>query len=524
MKNALLNDEKREVDVNTQSIETSRANNLYNRLAEYAESHKSITYSDFETHVLRDVCLFNVPDDDYMKEVEATLDMMIKALPAFKRIFARPIVRLKDQQQIIPIEAVKVIDRRSLTHVASRCELWEDITDEGIKPRKLMTLEHVETYAIYENIAFAWAVDSMLAYIKHTLVRIKDVVYGCRDIHFNLLDHTHHNLYFLAIGKLYLEYVRSRPVQENWARCVDKMMFIDKMLRLKLKSNVYLRCKRKSYNLKLKKTNIFRSHKDYAEVYKILKALEMGVTVSDMDQREICSDDEGYKAFCKLLTLFSVGHFNYTVDEKAEIDISRFDVKCAFRSWQLHIRSVNLCDIDALMLTTEKNSEYTTCVVFCEKDSISNSSFEAFKEKHRADEYLMCTPNIYGDRDQLYLSIFDIDSFRRIQQILLRGMIYSDRERTECAFCGGALKEERGVYRCDSCNAEIKEQICPETNKAFWVSDLVREGASTENKNELERRKFLHDRLEEAQLHFRNITAITSDGTPICPYCKRSHT
>ncbi len=518
MKDTAPLEERREV-----GTEQSRESDLYSKISEYADSHSSITYSEFESHALKEFCLFNVPDDAYMQEIEKTLDIIIKALPSFKRIFARPIVRLKDHHEIMPIEAVKVIEKRSLSHLASRCEMWEDITKDGIKPRKLLTIEHVETYAIYENIAFAWAVDSILSFIRHALIRIKDVMYGCRDIHFNLLDHTHHNLYFLAIGKLYLEYVRSRPGQENWSRCVDKMMFVDKALRSKLSSPVYHKCKKSSYALRLKKTNIFRSHKDYAEVYKVLKHFESMGGAESGGKSDVRVDDKGYVDFCKLLTLFSIGHFNYSFKEKKKIDLAKLDLSCSFSSWQLNVRHVNNSETQALMLTTVKDREYTTAVVFCEKSRFSGEVKREFKEKHPADEYIVCSPNIWGDRDVLYLNMFDIDSFRRIQQILLRGMILSDTKRVQCAFCGGKLKEEKGKYICDSCSGVIEELVCPDTGKPYVTSGLVRLKPKKGDRNEQERRKFLHDKLDEAQLHFRNITAVTGDGIFVCPHCGKPH-
>ncbi len=503
------------------STELFGSGDLYARLDEYVKAHPSITYVEFEDHVLRDVCLFNVPNDEYMRGVEQTLDMMIAALPAIKRIFARPIVRLKDHHEIVPIEAVKVIDKRSLSHVASRSELWEDITAEGIKPRKLMTLEHAETFAIYENIAFAYAVDSMLSYIKKTLVRLKDVAYGCRDIHINLLDRTHHSLYFLAIGKLYLEYVSTRSEQENWSRCIEKMMFIDRTLRQKLKSPVYQHCRRRNYNIKLKKTNIFRSHKDYSEVYRLLKAFESDEETATDTSRDEQSFDEGYIAFCKLLTVFSVGYFNYEFVGESRINISDFSIDCRSADWSLSVKEINDAGTNALTFTTRKNEEYTTCVIFSNED-ISSHHFDEFKRRYHADEYLTCSPNIHGNRRCVYLSIYDIDSFRRIQQILLRGMIRSDTEKKKCAFCSGELVEEQGVHRCHSCGAEIRREICPETEKIYYVSDIIKSRMSEDSKKSMER-KFLHDRIEEAQLHFRNITHITADRRPICPYCDRPH-
>lgn len=497
---------------------------MYDALFEFTRAHKAMTYRQFDEHILTDVRLFDVPDDEYLGSVEDMLDNIIRALPSFKRVFARPIIRLKDERQIVPIEAVKVIDKRSLTHVASRCELWEDITDEGIKPRKLMTVENVETYSIYENIAFACAVDTILSYIRQTSMRIKDVFYGCKDIHFNLLDRTHHSLYFLAIGKLYLEYVKSGMSLERWGRCMEKMIFIEKNLRGKLNSPVYRKCHRKNYSIKLKKTNIFRSHKDYKEVYRILNLFKSGVNEEEESGRRVASGNERFINFGKLLSVFAIGHFNYVFSEHIPIDFDRFDFECSFAEWKLRVRTERLGEVDALIYSTKKDREYKTCLIFGEKEDISASGLEYLKSKCKADEYIYCSPNTYGCEETVYLSILDVDSFRRIQQILLRGMLYSDSERARCAFCGESVEKSDNGYVCRSCKAVVGEIVCPESGEGYTVSGILKYStASAQEKKNLEKRRFLHDRYDEAQLHYRNITYIDNDGNPICPHCGKVH-
>lgn len=510
------------MDRNASEIKPQR---LYLDLLEYTKMRPTVSFKEYETAILKDICLFNMPNDEYLSEVEATLDCIIKALPYFKRIFSRPIIRLKDEHHIIPVESVNVIDKRSLTHIASRCELWENVTTEGIKPRKLMTLEHIETYSIYENIAFAYAVDTIFDYIDQTLVRIKDIVYGCRDIHFNLLDKTHHRLYFLAIGKLYLEYVSSSVSKESCSRCIDKMVFIERTLRLKLNSPVYQRCKRRKYSIKLKKTNIFRSHKDYAEVYNILKRFEDDREISASFRHEASAKDEEYRTFCKMLTVFAASHFNYELDSNCILDINDFRFKSKFLGWELQVEWKKLSYAEMMIFTTKKELSFTTCVIFEAPTELSPSRLSELKQEICADEYLFCSPNVYGSNDLLYLSVFDIDSFRRIQQILLRGMIWSDTAHDTCAFCGNTTDPTESGYHCSLCLSAISQKICPETNKTFFVSDILyKDGTKLgEKRTTSERRRFLHDRLSEAQLHFRNITPITPLAKPVCPYCNKAH-
>ncbi len=228
-----------------QSTPGQYSSNLYEDLLKFTEAHPRMNYAEFDSFILKEISLFDVPDDEFLANTEKVVDKIIAALPSLKRIFARPIIRLTDVDQIVSIEAVKVVDNRSIVHAAAHSELWDDISKDYIKPRKLMTIDYSESYSIYENIAFAYAIDTILAFIKQALVRLKDILYGCRDMYFNLLDRTHHNLYFLAIGKLHLEYVHARLSHPSFIRCVEKLLFVDKVLRAKLSSPVYVNCKKK---------------------------------------------------------------------------------------------------------------------------------------------------------------------------------------------------------------------------------------------------------------------------------------
>ena len=499
---------------------------LYDGAERYILSNERVSWRDFDKSVLDDLRLFDTPDDNFLDSVEETLDSIIRALPHFERIFVRPIIRLKDEHRIVPIEAVKVIDNRSLTHLASRCELWEDITKNGIKPRKLMTVENVETYSIYENVVFACAVDTVLAYIKQNTLIMKDVFYGCKDIHFNLLDRTHHSSYFLAIGKLYLEYVRSGVSLERWARCMDKMLHIEKTLRRRLNSPVYRQCKKSAYNIKLKKTNIFRSHKDYKEIFRIMSLFKM-LDEDDEDEgalRRLLGEKEKYKSFCRLITVFAAGHFNYSFDEGSLIELKNLKFDCSYLDWHLRVREISENGIDAIVFETEKESRYVTTVIFGEKKEYTQSLLDEFAATHRSDELLFCNTSVFGDRTTLYLSILDVDSFRRVQQILLRGMIYSDTKKDRCAFCSGICEIKDGRHICRSCQAEVYERECPTVGKRYFVSTLIRKPSGLGvDKQVTERRRFLHDRYDEAQLHFRNITPIDKSGEHICPFCGTQH-
>ena len=502
-----------------------KKNNEYSSILKFSKEYNNISYNEFNEYILKDINLFDVPNDEYFKKIDETLNKIIETIPSIKRIFARPIVYLKDKQEIVPVEAVKVINNYTISHAALHSELWGDITKDGVKPKKLMTIEKIENFAIYENIAFCRLIDAILRYIRKSIILMKDILYGCQDIHFNVLDRTHHKLYFLAIGKLHMEYARAHEKHySSYFYFIDKLLFIDKTLRSKLNSPVYVQCKKHKKKINLKKTNVFRSHKDYNQVYSLLKWFE--TDIQTVTQEELYNDvnDELYSTFVTVLSVFSIGHFNFEFSEKELIDFNNIDLKAKYLEWNLKLKKVCNDKINSLLFTFNKNKEYNICVILNDKNNIDTNDLTEFMNITKANEYLFVSPNNFGIRDTLYLTIYDIDSFRRIQQILLRGMIYCDTEHNICPFCGHKLENNEGTYECQLCRAEIKREKCSETNEEYYISSIKKYKSGTESFDSYkDKRKFLHDRYSEAQFHFRNITPLTNNGKVICPKCGKKH-
>ncbi len=66
------------------------------------------------------------------------------------------------------------------------------------------------------------------------------------------------------------------------------------------------------------------------------------------------------------------------------------------------------------------------------------------KEDYEVDEVIIANPfdEDYVERDDVYISMEDVDSVSPDSQILLKGMVYSDRSRMSCPFCGGKLHKD----------------------------------------------------------------------------------
>lgn len=495
----------------------------------FAQAHRGITYEQFDQLVLNELNLFDIPKEDYFERIEAALDRIIRALPAIKRVFARPIIRLRDTQEILPVEMTKIIDSHTLAHASIHTELWGDIVDGEVHPKKLLTVGRTETYVVYENIILTRVVDSVLALLARTKLLLKDVLYDYSDVHFNLLDLTYHSAFFFAIGKLRLEYVRAQKDRsQSYERCVEKIGLIERTLRPKLRTPLYLQCKKRKGALALKKSNAFRLHKDYGQVYKLALWLNGDPQAEGPDVKDthpsLVETGEEYRVFCSLLSVFAVGHFNFTFPEAQRLDFTCLNASCEYVSWRLKMKAVSFEGINGLLFTFQKDGEYGICTIFGEKKKLTVASLEAFKAQVGANEYCFANASSYGEPDVLYLSLFNVDSFRRIQQMLLRGMIFSDTARDICPFCGRPLHREEEAYDCHFCRGRIEECVCPVTGEAYVTSTIQHfESVLGHSAAQQEKRKFLHDRYVEAQMHFRNITPTTQGGALVCPKCGGVH-
>ena len=499
----------------------------YDSIYRFAHTHNGIGYARLDHAVSSEIALFDVPKAPYFFAVEEMLDRIIAVLPAIRHIFAKPLVRLVDREEIVPIEAVRMIDHYTLAHVAVHSELWEDMTDEGgIRPRKLMTVQKAETYALYENIVFVRVVDSVLKAVRETSGMLQDVLYGCRDIQFNLLDRTHHASYFYALGKLHRAYAMTEQRQYAvYVRCQRKLQTIEGALRAGLVRPVYRKCKGYKKKLPLKKTNVFRSHKDYKQIYLLYQWLEEHTLLKEesVSDGDLPLEQAQYNTYCILLSLFAIGHFGFAFPEDETFDFRDFKAKCSFKKWRLTVKQVKAEQAEALVFSLKKEKTYTACILLTEKKDMDSATLERVCHQVKADEYLFASKSAYGESDTVYLSLYNVDSFRRIQQVLLRCMIEADEARTVCPFCGDALEATEKGHECSVCRAVIERKICEKTGKHYNVSGINRYVPVWHRSEQYQRQKFLHDRYAEAQLHFRNITPISDDGEALCPHCGKSH-
>ena len=493
----------------------------YGALGQFAHEHRNISHHDFDRAVLEEINLFVVPKDETFFELESALDKIIAVLPAIKRIFTKPITRLSDTNNVLPVEAAKVINNQSMVYISQHSENWGDIKNGELYPKKLMTIERIEDYATYENIIFVRFVDFILSYVKRNFRLLKDIMYANRELSFNLLESTNHVNYFLALGKLHIGYIRAREIDNAaYERCLYKLSLIDRTIRSKLNSHIYLTCRKKKVSDKLKSTNVFRLQKDYKQIYSLIRWFG---DRNDTDELQWMSseDPESYPEYCAILSVFALSHLNFDFS-RAPIDLADAKAKASFSEWSFDMSSVNGEGTEGLLLSFSKERTYRICLIFGREADMAVSELERFKKENKAEEYLFVSSTEYGKKNSIYLSLFDIDSFRRVQQLAIRAMIYCDEKREVCPFCSHELTRGEAVCYCRKCRTLIEEKTCDTDGEKYFVSGIYGYKPKMQNRVTYKDR-FLSEKFTESQMFFRNITSISAAGEDICPRCGKIH-
>lgn len=498
---------------------------LLEDIQKFVDKHRLISYVEFDYYIVHNMTLFSIEPDFDFDKLEKTIEQIRKSLPAVKRIFNKPIIILKDTDDVLPVENARIINQNTLLHLANHSQHVSNLTRTGVKPRKLLTRHFEDDYNIYENIIFCNYIDEILSLVNRNRRIFDNMLYASDIMKFNLLEKVNHVNYFLALGKLHTGYIRDFNQYFSLSKkLIHELSFISQSITPRLFKPVYKKNIKRNPRLALKKTNIFLMQKDYHSVYKTYKYL-----LSNQSKFEGVTNSFDYDALSKnyltyigLLTIFAAGHFNFEIDSSTKMNLSSLNLTFTYKDWKLDV--VDNLKKELLLIF---NKDITYKMMITDK-KYSPDELARLHKEYELDEVIVVTPfyDDYLKRDDIYISMQDIDSFRRIQQIILKGMIHSDTQRNVCPFCGGTLQKDRfkHFYQCEDCLIQIKQDSCPDTNKPYFFTDNTQHKKHTVNKPDIEYDEHWYfEKQVEALMYYRNITRITQNSEIVCPHCHKVH-
>ena len=473
----------------------------YYSISDFIEKYNKISYIEFDYYVVHNINLFIYNEEIDFDNLKSDIELINKTMFAIKRIFQKPIIHLVESNDILPVEAVRIIDNQTLIHASQHSELWADVKKDNIRPNKLLTRMYLDNYSIYENIAFTKAIKTILTYVKNSLYILNEIVYSNDVLDINLLERQNHLNYFLALGKLHTGYVRNYAKYYDYAiEYIKQLNDINDTIKARLHKPIYKKNKKLTDNFKLHKTNILSMDKNYHKIFLLLKKFNSSGYLKINDTPDT-NYETNYFYYCILITIFTLGYLNFTTEDI--IDFKNIKLSFSYLNYNIAMKADNIRKTISLEFTNDK--------VY--KIIISTNDIPSI--------YLNYDEKLYFNDDKnIIVSIKSIDSFRRIQQIILRGMIYSTKNFKTCPFCGEKMAKKDDGVLCSNCKTFIKLVKCNCGNTYYQTTiynyhkrDVF---SYTKFNSEMEKKKLL-----ETQQAFRNITKLGYNSKCLCSKCKK---
>ena len=235
--------------------------------------------------------LVKVVDEEWISRIEDTLD-------AINAIIEKPRRFITTEEEVVPVSLAKKISADSVRHLSQNTQFLAPSDDGRVHPTKILNVNTVETYDLYEN-----------RFIYHLIQRLLTFVDKRTDVIFWSTGNEVRNRFKMhsSIGDAYeeIEYnvemtVKNRQsFAENDADNIDVFMRIDRVRRLvaALRGSSFcsLMAGCSAVRSPIQRTNLIMKDPNYRKCYELWQFMERYDEVGyDIDVREsaLAFDDE----------------------------------------------------------------------------------------------------------------------------------------------------------------------------------------------------------------------------------------
>lgn len=493
----------------------------YSKFLAFEKDNQEIEISKFQKEIFNEVELFNSNIGIDFDLVSELCSEIISTLPFIKKVFSKPWLILNDANEVLPSQFSKKIEPSSFTYLSQHSNDVEQIKESKIIPSRLLSKVYVDYYSIYENQIFCLLIDEILSFTRFNQRNMNEILLSKEKKDIDFYSKTNHSNYFFALAKLHISYAKNFANHGEEIEILNN--YFEKIINTitpRLKKPVYRYSNTNNFKASLRRTNLFIHEKNYHQIYKLYKSFLKYYKVSSLKLSEMQEKEfkKAYLYFVSLLTIFSILEFNFSTKSKT-FSLNNIDLFFEYEGFNLTLKSFK----ESLLLEFKKDQSYKILLVPFVEDNNEKKKFLQFKG---FDEILFLSPILedYFKSDEIYVSLQNLDSFRRIEQIILKGMIYCDKQKSICPFCGNKLIKKNNSYLCSNCGEEISKKVCSETNEEYYISEIHGFKKPILNSNFLENtNKILYSRKVEAAKNFRNINKIDEKFQNVCPHCNKAH-
>ena len=177
---------------------------------------------------------------------------------------------LRYEEEILPIEKVKKITKHSVVHLTANTQLINEVTEDGVVPKKALTdLSEIE-YGIYENRFIMTLIKRLQRFISSRLEEMRKSKEGFRENH--LVLNTNFNFndknYDIDINIKQKETYNQRKVLENNNIAIERAERLEYLVNRLQSSKFMIQMKdKKDIKPPVLKTSIIAKNPDYKNAY-----------------------------------------------------------------------------------------------------------------------------------------------------------------------------------------------------------------------------------------------------------------
>ena len=158
------------------------------RALDYAEHDNAYAGNFYKAYNSGTRTLFQRQKTEIKKFDDAWIKTLESYFPSLNRIMSNLRSNIKYQREILPIEKTKRITRESIIHLTAHTHFIQEINEEGILPKKILSSLAEAEYGIYENRFIMTLVTRLKDYVAKRVKLIKQQLQAERVIHLDALS------------------------------------------------------------------------------------------------------------------------------------------------------------------------------------------------------------------------------------------------------------------------------------------------------------------------------------------------
>lgn len=177
---------------------------------------------------------------------------------------------LKYEEEIIPVEKAKKVTKQSVTFLTANTHLINDITEEGVIPKKILTDQSEIDYGIYENRFVMTLIKRLNRFVSDRVSEIRKDKEGFRKTHLNLASNFvfEDATYEVNVDVTQKETYNKRKTQEHNDMVLERAERLEYLIGRLNNSKFMLSMKdKKDVKPPILKTSILTKNPDYKNAY-----------------------------------------------------------------------------------------------------------------------------------------------------------------------------------------------------------------------------------------------------------------